>query len=87
MTKENDFLNVESVEVEFSKNIIVKAFIILMIFTFLWDSSKDRIVFKYPSHSAGTSEISDLCGNISNFRLNVSLWQEVDIASFFGNFF
>ena len=33
-------------------------------------------------HPAGTSEISDLCGNISNFRLNVSLWVDVDRASF-----
>ena len=35
-------------------------------------------------HPAGTSEISDLCRNISNFGLNVSLWEDVDIdlASF-----
>ena len=38
-------------------------------------------------HPAGTSEISELCGNISNFRLNVNLWQEGDIASFWENFF
>ena len=33
-------------------------------------------------HPAGTSEISDLCGNVSNFGFNVSQWAEVDIASF-----
>ena len=29
--------------------------------------------FETLDHPAGTSEISDLCGNISNFGLNVSL--------------
>ena len=38
-------------------------------------------------HPEGISEISDLCGNISNFRLNVSLWEDVDIASFWEIFF
>ena len=42
----------------------------------------EREFMIYLIHPAGTSEISDLCGNVSNFGFNVSQWAEVDIASF-----